>query len=532
VRGVARIDGHAGRSQGHLLVTGRILDDGGLPIPNAPFAVSGLDAARSGCGDPSAPAPTHADESGRFCVWLAAPMGVHSVHVDVGASEWLAGASVDYSVDLAKRSVELRFDPEPRIVTLDAPTSPLDATATFDDTETSPGGTSAAGLQLSLTTETGALVASATTDRGGRATFIVDPRKLGPPGRGALRVQFAGGTDTMASEHVAPVERHTHVTLTVARSVDAASPEDGVPIEVSASSIGGLFPSGSVEARVDSVLVGAAPLDHGEATVTATFVPKTAPRTSAPPVVQLRYVPDVPWFQPAGEITVPVPLRGPSPWRQAPLAIGALAVTAWLLIGRNARRTRLDKTIVMQRPPTHEGTAGISVVHSSRTRTGKFGGRVVDAHDGAPVPRARVAVQTPSFRGESTVVSVFADDDGAFEFDLASPVPDAVMVVEAPLHTELRQKLPAAGVLEIALVSRRRKLLERLVQWAKRRGPPFDQRPEPTPGQVRRAAEGALPHAAEWASAIERAAFDKDDVDARVEEDVMALDPDKPRRDR
>jgi len=92
--------------------------------------------------------------------------------------------------------------------------------------------------------------------------------------------------------------------------------------------------------------------------------------------------------------------------------------------------------------------------------------------------------------------------------------------------------LPVAGELEIALVSRRRKLLERLVQWARRRGPPFDARPEPTPAQVRRAAESAMPAAAEWASAIERAAFDRDDVDARVENEVMELDPDKPPKPR
>jgi hypothetical protein len=200
-----------------------------------------------------------------------------------------------------------------------------------------------------------------------------------------------------------------------------------------------------------------------------------------------------------------------------------------LLIGRTARRTRLDRTIVMQRPPTHEGTAGISIVHSSRSRIGKFGGRVVDAHDGSPVPHARLAVQVASFSGDSVVVSAFADEEGAFEFELAAVAPDADLVVEAPLHVELRQKLPGAGVLEVALVSRRRKLLERLVQWAKKRGPPFDARPEPTPGHVRRAAETADPTAAEWAGAIERAAFDKGDVDARVETDVMALDPEKPR---
>jgi hypothetical protein len=519
------------------LVEGRVLDDAGSRVPSAALRItvsakstgSTIDAtAMTACGEIQ-PASLRTDESGRFCVWVAAPIGVYAVRVEVAPSEWFTRGVADYDVDLMKRSVELRFDPEPRFVTLDADAAPLDVVATYDDADGV-----ALALPLELSTEASDVIARASTGEGGRATFIVDPRKLGPPGRGALRVRYAGGEETMASEHLAPIERDAHVTLTLAHEVSAASPEDGVPIDVTARL--GLavpsLPTGTVEARLDGVLVGAAAIEGGLATIQATFVPKTSSKTTHA-TLQVRYVPDASWFQPAADLVVTVPLRGPSPWRQAPLATVALVVAAWLLAGRNARRTRLDRTIVMQRPPIHEGTAGISIVHSSRSRVGKFGGRVVDAHDGSPVSRARLAVQVPSFgSGDSVVVSVFADDDGVFEFELTSAAPDADLVVEAPLHAELRQKLPGAGVLEVALVSRRRKLLERLVQWAKKRGPPFDVRPEPTPAQVRRAAEAAEPTAVEWASAIERAAFDKDDVDARVESDVMALDPEKPRHPR
>jgi len=532
VLGTPRIDGHVGKSHGHVLVEGRVVDDAGTRVPSATLTITvnaksagatPIDAsAMTSCGD-GQPASLHTDESGRFCVWVAAPTGLYTVRVEVAPSEWLGRAAADYDVDLLKRSVELRFDPEPRFVTLDADAAPLDAVATYDD-----GDGAALALPLELSTEAGNVIARASTGDGGRATFVVDPHKLGPPGRGVLRVRYAGGEDTMASEHLAPIERDAHVTLELAHEVAAGSPEDSVPIEVTTHVRGVGVPTGTVEARMDGVLVGATALESGHATIQATFVPKT-PNKALRAVLQVRYVPDAPWFQPPTDLIVSVPLRGPSPWRQVPLA-----VAAWLLIGRTARRTRLDRTIVMQRPPTHEGTAGISIVHSSRSRIGKFGGRVVDAHDGSPVPHARLAVQVASFpaaepgSGDSVVVSTFADEEGAFEFELAAAAPDADLVVEAPLHVELRQKLPGAGVLEVALVSRRRKLLERLVQWAKKRGPPFDARPEPTPGHVRRAAEAADPTAAEWAGAIERAAFDKGDVDARVETDVMALDPDKP----
>ncbi len=548
VRGVPRIDGHAGRSHGHLLVEGRVVDDANVPVPSAALAISlgarggaRTPAAASACQSDALLPAVKTDESGRFCVWVTAAIGAYDVQVDVGGSDLLSAATITYEVDLAKQSVSLRFDPEPRVVALDAPVAPLDAVATFDDEASEPaptasGGstTSAAGLPLELSTETGEVISRSMTIRGGRATFLVDPTKLGAPGRGALHVRFVGGDDTMPSEHAAPIERHTHVALTLVEAVEPASPEDGFPIEIATALTAGNAPpsyviGGSVEARLGGVVVGAAALEAGRATIHATFVPPRAEKITA---LQVRYVPDAPWLQPAGDLAVAVPIRGPSPWRQAPLAIGALVVAAWLLIGRSARRLRLDRTIVMTRPPTHEGTAGVSVVHSSRSRTGKYGGRVVDAHDGTPVARARVSVQVPTFNtSEANVLaSVFADDAGEFAFDLALAPPDAELVVEAPLHVDLRQKLPGGGVLEIAVVSRRRKLLERLVHWARRRGPPFDARPEPTPAQVRRAAENGQPAVAEWADAVEHAAFDDGVVDANVEAEVMALDPDRPEK--
>ena len=530
VRGATRVFAHAGRAHGHLLLEGRVTDDAGLPVPSAGLGVSlGATPVTTGitaCGSDTPLPSVHTDESGRFCMWVTAAMGAYEVRVDALATELLAASSAKYDVDLTKQSIALKLDPEPRVIALDGPVANLDAIATYDDQDAP-----AIGLPLELSTEAGTVVSRTMTARGGRATFLVDPKTLGPPGRGSLRVRFAGGEDTMASEHTAPIERHTHVTIALAKDVEAASPEDGVPIEItsalaaaSPSSFLG-FATGSVEARLDGVIVGAATLDNGKATIHASFVEPSGQKSAA---LQVRYVPDAPWLQPSSDLSVRVPLRGPSPWRQLPLALGALAVAAWLLVGRSARRQRLDKTIVMQRPPTHEGTAGISVVHSSRSRTGKYGGRVVDAHDGSPVARARVSVQVPAFPGTpvSVVVSVFANDEGEFEFDLeTAPPQEAELVVEAPLHVDLRQKLPAGGVLEIAVVSRRRKLLERLVSWARRRGPPYDVRPEPTPGQVRRAAESGNPAVAEWAGAVEQAAFDAGDVDARVEAEVMALDP-------
>lgn len=541
VHGAARIDGHVGRSHQRLLLEGRVLDDAGSPVPNVamtvtvsppgkpPVELAGLVAP---CGQDRPIASLRTDESGRYCAWIGVPIGVYTVHLEAGPTPWLTKASVDEAADLAKRSVALRFDPDPRIVTLDAGATTLDVAATFDDD----AATAASGLPLTLTTETGAVVASAITGAAGRASFAFDAATLGAPGRGVLRVRFAGDDATMASEHVAPIERDAHVVVVLAQPVAPSAPEDGVVLHVATTlrPVSALVATGAVEARKDGVVVGAAPLDaRGRATLRATFA---APRGAKTTELLVRYVPDAPWFQPSGEAPVSVPLRGPRPTPELPFAIGAVALAAWLLVGRGARRGRLDRTLVMQRPPTHEGTAGVSVVHSSRGRFGAYTGRVIDAHDGTPVARARVAVEGPSFPGAGghaeVLASVFADDHGAFAFELAPSSAGAEIVVEAPLHAELRQRLPGAGVLEIALVSRRRRLLERLVAWARRRGGAFDARPEPTPAQVRRAAENVPAGApvGAWANAVERAAFDRGDVDARVEAEVMALDPDEARR--
>ena len=103
-----------------------------------------------------------------------------------------------------------------------------------------------------------------------------------------------------------------------------------------------------------------------------------------------------------------------------------------------------------------------------------------------------------------------------------------MLSAEGPLHSIFERPLPEPGMLEIALVSRKRRLLDRLVDWARRRGPPFDARPEPTPLQVRKAAgadDRVGENIAKWAQAVEQAAFDDVDVDARAEREVDDLEP-------
>jgi hypothetical protein len=63
-----------------------------------------------------------------------------------------------------------------------------------------------------------------------------------------------------------------------------------------------------------------------------------------------------------------------------------------------------------------------------------------------------------------------------------------------------------------------------MIHWARKRGKPFDARPEPTPGHVRRAAGGDSP-VGRWADAVERAAFGGEVVDERAHAELEKLAP-------
>ena len=168
--------------------------------------------------------------------------------------------------------------------------------------------------------------------------------------------------------------------------------------------------------------------------------------------------------------------------------------------------------------------AGVALVSLGRTGEG-WRGKLRDAHDGGPVAGARVAIERRGFERIETVTQAWSDAEGAFTLQpLATEVPGDEIVTEGPLHATLRRPLPAPGLLDIALVLRKRALLERLVGWARRRGPPFDGRPEATPGHVRRAA-GSEFAVARWADAVERAAYGGQSVDAAAQAEIDRLAP-------
>ncbi len=554
VRGAAKLVAHASRDAGDLVLQGSLSDDSGAPLsgqdvtvhvsresdPRDARVAEGLRAVR-GCervgGPPLRAAavrvvgPTDApevilntDEGGRFCFRARLVPDRHRAHLswraEKGANELLDGADLDLAFDLSRQAVVLGFDPPPRVVSLDEPRSTFVATALLDDDG---GSRAAAGLQLALAKERGEL-AKATTDATGRARFVVEAGALGPPGPGELRVSFAGNADTAFAEASAEIQRRVKVLVRVPAAekneLQPEVPDDGIPLSVDVSSSVGPVAEGFVEARASEVVVGAAPVERGLARVTVTFAAQ-----GSEAAVRLRYVPSAPWYEPLGETTVRLPIRGPSLVTKAPLLLAGLAVVVFFLVGRVSSRQKKPEPERVKDEEERDPTPRVEVVEAAPRGARGWKGRVVDAHEGFAVKNARVWIERGTFEGKQVLESVAVDARGGFvlagEYTLDG---GEQMAAEGPLYARHVQPVPQAGELSIALVLRRRALLARLVKWAKRAGTPFDQRPEATPGHVRRAAGDDF-KTARWADAVEKAVFAGGDIDARAEREIDRLEP-------
>lgn len=527
VRGTPRLDVDGYRQRDELVVEGRLVDDIGAGVAAHEVGVSasldadavGLQAAHpcaAGSKVHTAELAVTAttDDAGRFCVAVPLPIGAYAVEIRAAPTELLGEAHASLDVDLAKHSVRLRFDPEPSVLSLDAPPATIEVIAEqYGDVRRPPP----FPLALVLSTEAGAIVRT-TTGAGGRAIFAVTGDTLGPPGAGTLVVSFAGDPDTAAGAHVAPVLRQARVLLSPPNDAQG-TPEDGVGLEVTVRTQWGDVPSGTVEALLGEIAVGAAPVSSGRAAVIATFA--TPPARTAR--LTLRYVPDRPGYVPAGDAVATLRARAPSVLREVPLLVGVAAVAGWLCVGRLARKR---KTMAPPPPPARplpSGFAHVAVLESAAGASRRLRGRVVDAHDGGPIEGASVRLVRADSRDAEAIASAETDGDGAFDLGEAELPRGAQLVAEGPLHARYASVVPQWGTLEVSLVSRRRHLLDRLVRWARRRGAPFDAQPEPTPGHVRGATGD--PETARWADAVERAAFDAGEVDARAEREVEDLEP-------
>jgi hypothetical protein len=422
-------------------------------------------------------------------------------------------AEAELPVDLGRRTLALAFAPTPRVVSLDEPTWTVAVVASTQEDGSLHG---EGGIAVALENERGKTIATATTDAGGRASFRVDTADLGPPGKGEVRARFDGNEAVGHTKVSFPIDRRAHVQLSLETPVKGGVAEEGIPIAVQAKWRGGVVAGGTIEARVGTTVVGAASVsESGTAQVIATF----AWEKDEPVPLTLRYASAHGAFDPGDPLLVSVPVHGPSPLRRLPLVLAAALVFGWLVLGRVDRRKAAAVT-----PPDKDVAAEMVVVaRAAPDAAPLWRGRIVDAHSGDPIAQAIVRLERTSFTQSEPLAQAITDRKGAFEI---APPPSAlapraeglVLVAEARLFSHLVQPAPAFGELRVALVARRRKLLDRLVEyarWSVRGGP------DPTPGDVRAhakkrpAAEGEK--IALWADRVEQAAYGGAEVDAAVE---------------
>jgi hypothetical protein len=554
----------AARKGGKLSLSGRALDDAGRPLGGAQVSITLEREAAPGVKVPlsagsaegceattGAPRPAtlvdetgalaaQANDRGRFCVRLVVPTDRYVVHAEAHPS--IASSPADLldrvegvlTVDLARAPVTLRFDPERPVLWLDDREVKIDVAATNEDDEAR---AAAPGLPLVLSSETGATLGRAVTDDGGHARFTLDGALLGAPGAGELRVAFAGDAEAGASTRSLRVERRTHVDLAVEEGTKPVpgSPEDGIELRVQAALRCAKHgcpgsPAGAVEARLDGMwrgggdsyaeslgaAVGAATIERGEARVVVTF-----PMPAATSVkLHMHYAADAPWFVPGEELELEQPVQPSSPWKRLALGLAALVVGASIVAARFPRRrsgAEADGDAKAEGP-------GVAVVRAAPSSEG-WSGTVVDAHDGFAIGGARVRIERKGMLAVEAVAQAVTDPQGWFALPATVVRPGDELVAEGKMHATIRRPLPKSGVLKVALLHRKRAILNELVDWVSRRGEPFSFKGEPTPGELNAFAAPFREDVATWASAVEQAAYAGSPVDEAAHEAVHRLAP-------
>jgi len=172
--------------------------------------------------------------------------------------------------------------------------------------------------------------------------------------------------------------------------------------------------------------------------------------------------------------------------------------------------------------PRPVARAPIDIVEVGDARAG-WRGEVLDAHDGSPIADAVVLVRLPAFDASGVLRTARTDVTGAFVLEGAeSAGPGAALEVRAPFHSPLAAPMPPPGKLVLSLVSRRRTLLARFVEWAVHDGG-WERRGEATPGEVaRRTDRGEV---AGWADAVDEAAFGPEPLSEAKEQGVVQREP-------
>ncbi|HVJ22030.1 MAG TPA: hypothetical protein VM686_41780 [Polyangiaceae bacterium] len=536
VRGAALIEGSATAQDSQVELKGALRDDTGRPIGaahlrvrllekpgGAPLPLPAAEAcppspllheARNFAGQPDEYV-IDTSEGGAFCVRLPGDVtGTFQISfTDTGGLYDPTERIVP--LDRARAGVELVFATPPSSIPLEAAQNLLTLEVRMRPL---PELRPALPIQVSIANREWSTNIAA---RAGEATPIAVPRSaLLQPGPIELNARYVGAELYQPGETRLRTTVTARVELGVVGKPNPAKSSDGIALQVAVGSIAGAVPSGSVEARLGAETVGIARVDHGVANIIARF---EVPRRSSVPLT-LVYLPAEPWWLPSAPVDVVVEALPASSWGRAGWFVALVAVAAWLLTGWWRPRRILRQTDRAAEKPTLPAP-GIQVLEAMNPESG-WKGKVIDAHERHPIPKAAVALVRRGFDGEKVLQRVQAGEDGSFELEPLADRGGVWLVVEATWHSSLEKPLPPAGRLSIEMMTRRRQLIGRFVAWAERRGRPWADLGEPTPGHVANVAgRERKDDVKEWARAVEAAAFGPTPVDEDVERNVVAKEP-------
>ncbi len=533
VRGSSRVELRAVGPSQQVRVSGSMHDEVGAPIADASIMLSAVVGADTpldwqhvrSCngramptGAPHAEHPVQTDDYGAFCIEGELAGRAATIRAVFGGDALHEGTHATARWDADLQSAALAFAPRPERIDLDAP-----RVVVFGQL-TAPAGVSVAQREVTLSDDHARVLGSGRTDDAGMLHIDVASSTFDGPGIGGLKLRFDGGGDLTPAEDSVSVVRVGRVQLRVDTPELRGDPAAGIGLLVRATTTRGAVDGGTVEVTWGSASVGAARVVDGQAHVVAMFAPSRDTRRTE---LLVRYSPEAPYYESGPSVPIMLTVAYPRMWWRVLPVLGGLAVAAWLLRGWRRPLRRAEPPTALAR---RAGEASLAVVGSAKDR-GTWSGKVVDAHDGEPIAGAVVRVIAPSFGEVDVVAQARASAQGRFEFRIDSGERDLRLRVEDALHTQIERALPPASDMVIAMVSRRRALLERLVSWARRAGRPWDRPPEPTPGHVASVAAGQRQPREDigrWARRVEQRAYGPEAVDAAAEREVMDIEPGGP----
>jgi hypothetical protein len=526
VRGGARLHAQARFPRGapYLEVVGALSDDDDAPLESAWIELRSAGKLSDAKGCPALPvsiAPLdgvlrmQSSKGGEFCLRFPTPpeRGSFSLHFPGDSFHGATELTLEFDRARPQRiATRLRFEPPVSVVLLDEAKLTVSAVIDFDPSAHA----SRAALPILLFDENDREVARDKTSGDGKVRFAIEPAKLGSPGSGKLRARFEGDGELEPASAEQIVSRQTVVSLALASDPAPTDPGGELVVSVAVAAGHGDVDGGVVEAIAAGKSMGTAPVRDGRAAVVVPVDPRAV---GSVPLI-LRYVPASPFFRPGKPLEVRAAIAPPSKLMRSLLIAIVAAAAAWVFASwRRSKKPPEPSRRAFALPP------GVHAVEDPR-HPGQFSGTVIDAHEGTLLEGVEIVVRAATLAGDGVIARTHSNARGEFAFELAAAARPEGAHIEAQsrTHSKESKSLPSGGTLKVALVTRRRAILDRFVRWARRHGAPYDRSPEPTPAQVR-AAASARGDVAQWASEVETAAFGPADIDAAIERRIKDGEP-------